>query len=92
MIDAHGKQLGEITDIHLDRETDRPEWAGVRTGRFGLRSSFVPLAEAIEVGNDIQVPHPRSWSRTRPTLRPMGSCRRLRRLNSTATAAWSTTP
>jgi sporulation protein YlmC with PRC-barrel domain len=72
MIDSDGKQLGEITDIYLDRETDRPEWAVVRTGLFGLRSSFVPLAEASEVENDIQVPHPRMLVKDAPSIEAEG--------------------
>jgi hypothetical protein len=32
MVDRDGNRLGEIIDIYLDRETDRPEWAVVRTG------------------------------------------------------------
>jgi len=72
MIDSDGKQLGEITDIYLDRETDRPEWAVVRTGLFGLRSSFVPLAEAMEVEHDIQVPHPRTLVKDAPNIETDG--------------------
>jgi hypothetical protein len=72
MIDCDGKQLGEITDIYLDRENDRPEWAVVRTGLFGLRSSFVPLAETIEVKNDIQVPHPRTLVKDAPNIEADG--------------------
>ncbi len=72
MIDSDGKQLGEITDIYLDRETDRPEWAVVRTGLSGLRSSFVPLAEAIEVEHDIQVPHPRTLVKGAPNIEADG--------------------
>jgi hypothetical protein len=68
MIDRDGKQLGEITDIYLDRETDRPAWAVVRTGLFGLRSSFVPLAQATEVEHDIQVPHPRTLVKDAPNI------------------------
>jgi sporulation protein YlmC with PRC-barrel domain len=72
MIDSDGKQLGSITDIYLDRETDQPEWAVVRTGLFGLRSSFVPLAEAIEVQHDIQVPHPRTLVKDAPNIEADG--------------------
>jgi PRC-barrel domain/Domain of unknown function (DUF2382) len=72
MIDRDGNRLGEITDIYLDRETDRPEWAVVRTGLFGLRSSFVPLAEAVEVENDIQVPHPRTLVKDAPNIEADG--------------------
>jgi sporulation protein YlmC with PRC-barrel domain len=72
MIDSDGKQLGEITDIYLDRETDRPEWAVVRTGLFGLRSSFVPLAEAREVGAHIRVPHERTLVKDAPNIEADG--------------------
>jgi hypothetical protein len=72
MIDRDGKQLGEITDIYLDRETDRPEWAVVRTGLFGLRSSFVPLAKATGVEHDVQVPHPRTLVRDAPNIEADG--------------------
>src|SRR5829696_7406257 len=72
MIDRDGNRLGEITDIYLDRETDRPEWAVVRTGLFGLRSSFVPLAEAREVGDQIQVPHERTLVKDAPNIEADG--------------------
>jgi PRC-barrel domain/Domain of unknown function (DUF2382) len=72
MVDRDGNRLGEITDIYLDRETDRPEWAVVRTGLFGLRSSFVPLAEASEVGDQIQVPHARGMVKDAPNIEADG--------------------
>jgi sporulation protein YlmC with PRC-barrel domain len=68
MVDRDGNRLGEVTDIYLDRETDRPEWAVVRTGLFGLRSSFVPLAEASEVDDQIQVPHARALVKDAPNI------------------------
>jgi hypothetical protein len=68
MVDRDGNRLGEVTDIYLDRETDRPEWAVVRTGLFGLRSSFVPLAEASEISDQIQVPHPRTLVKDAPNI------------------------
>jgi hypothetical protein len=72
MVARDGNRLGEITDIYLDRETDRPEWAVVRTGLFGLRSSFVLLAEASEVGDQIQVPHERSLVKGAPNIEADG--------------------
>jgi PRC-barrel domain/Domain of unknown function (DUF2382) len=72
MVDRDGNRLGEITDIYLDRETDRPEWAVVRTGLFGLRSSFVPLAEATETGDQIQVPHQRMLVKDAPNIEADG--------------------
>ena len=72
MIDRDGNRLGEITDIYLDRETERPEWAVVRTGLFGTRSTFVPLAEAAEAGDQVQVPHERTVVKAAPNIEAEG--------------------
>jgi hypothetical protein len=70
MVDRN--KIGEVVDIYLDNETDRPEWAVVRTGLFGLRSTFVPLAEAREVGDELQVPHQRLQVKQAPNIEPDG--------------------
>ena len=72
MVDRDSNKIGEVVDIYLDNETDRPEWAVVRTGLFGLRSSFVPLAEAREVGDELQVPHQRLQVKQAPNIEPDG--------------------
>src|SRR5215203_733200 len=72
MVDRDGNKIGEVVDIYLDNETDRPEWAVVRTGLFGLRSTFVPLAEAREVGDELQVPHQKWQGRQAPNIEPDG--------------------
>jgi hypothetical protein len=72
MIDRDSNKIGEVVDIYLDNETDRPEWAVVRTGLFGMRSTFVPLAEAREVGDELQVPHQRLQVKQAPNLEPDG--------------------
>jgi uncharacterized protein (TIGR02271 family) len=55
-IGADGK-LGTIGEVYLDDETGRPEWATVRTGMFGTKESFVPLAEADLSGSDLRLPY-----------------------------------
>ena len=72
MVDRDSNKIGEVVDIYLDNETDRPEWAVVRTGLFGLRSTFVPLAEAREVGDELQVPHRRLEVKEAPNIEPDG--------------------
>jgi hypothetical protein len=72
MIDRDSNKIGEVVDIYLDNETGRPEWAVVRTGLFGMRSSFVPLAEAREVGDELQVPHRRLQVKEAPNIEPDG--------------------
>src|SRR4030095_6314064 len=72
MVDRDSNKIGEVVDIYLDNETDRPEWAVVRPGLFGLRSTFVPLAEAREVGDELQVPHQRLQVKQAPNIEPDG--------------------
>jgi hypothetical protein len=72
MVDRDSNKIGEVVDIYLDNETDRPEWAVVRTGLFGMRSTFVPLAETREVGDELQVPHQRLQVKQAPNIEPDG--------------------
>jgi hypothetical protein len=72
MVDRDSNKIGEVVDIYLDNETDRPEWAVVRTGLFGMRSTFVPLAHAREVGDELQVPHQRLQVKQAPNIEPDG--------------------
>jgi uncharacterized protein (TIGR02271 family) len=41
-----GGKIGKVAQVYLDDETGRPEWVTVRTGLFGTKESFVPLAAA----------------------------------------------
>jgi PRC-barrel domain/Domain of unknown function (DUF2382) len=72
MVDRDSNKIGEVVDIYLDNETGRPEWAVVRTGLFGMRSTFVPLADAREVGDELQVPHRRLEVKEAPNIEPDG--------------------
>src|ERR671922_1799418 len=83
MVDRDSNKIGEVVSIYLDNETDQPEWAVVRTGLFGMRSSFVPLADAREVGDEVQVPHRRLQVKEAPTSSRTVSCRQPRRPSCT---------
>jgi sporulation protein YlmC with PRC-barrel domain len=48
--DSSGDKIGKVGQFYLDDTTGQPEWVTVRTGLFGTRESFVPLAAArVEV-------------------------------------------
>lgn len=51
VVGADGDKIGTIEEIWLDRQTGEPEWATVKTGLFGLRSSFVPIRDAHQEGD-----------------------------------------
>ena len=72
MIDRDGDKIGAIQDIYLDAETDRPEWAVVNTGLFGTRSTFVPLAQAAEEGDQVRVPYEKAQVKDAPNVEADG--------------------
>jgi len=52
LVGSDGSKIGSITDIYLDEDTGQPEWLAVKTGMFGGRVSFVPLAGATAQGDE----------------------------------------
>jgi uncharacterized protein (TIGR02271 family) len=56
-VDADGNKIGTIEEVYLDAETNQPEWLAVKTGLFGAKISFVPVAQAGDAGGDVRVPY-----------------------------------
>ncbi|MFF3642105.1 PRC and DUF2382 domain-containing protein [Streptomyces sp. NPDC002564] len=44
--DQTGEKIGSVEQVYLDDRSGRPEWVTVKTGLFGMKQSFVPLAGA----------------------------------------------
>ena len=67
---AHGPdgKLGTVGEVYLDDETGRPEWATVRTGMFGTKESFVPLADADLSGTDLRLPYDKDKVKHAPQI------------------------
>ena len=80
LYDADGDKIGAIEEIYLDAETDAPEWALVKTGLFGSKSTFVPLRDASDTGGALRVPFDKATVKGAPKMDA----------SSTATTAWST--
>lgn len=57
IVDETGDKIGKFEDIYLDTQSERPEWAAVRTGLFGRGQVLVPLNVAEEQGDEaLRVP------------------------------------
>lgn len=65
MIDGGGSKIGKVEDIFLDVETDRPEWALVKTG-MGSKASFVPIANATADSDAVTVPFDKAQVKDAP--------------------------
>jgi uncharacterized protein (TIGR02271 family) len=70
MLDRDGDRIGTIDAIYLDDHTGQPEWALVHTGLFGTKSSFVPLAQATQTGDDVVVTYDKQLVKDAPRVDP----------------------
>jgi len=72
MVDPAGDKLGTIDAIYLDDETGQPEWATVTSGLFTAKTAFVPLAQAQDTGDSVQVPYDKAQVKSAPSMEPDG--------------------
>ncbi|SOE03395.1 DUF2382 domain-containing protein [Blastococcus haudaquaticus] len=61
-------KIGTVGEVYLDDETGRPEWATVRTGMFGTKEAFVPLADADLSGEDLRIPYDKDKVKNAPHI------------------------
>jgi Domain of unknown function (DUF2382)/PRC-barrel domain len=69
VVDREGDKIGTFDELYLD-EADRPAWAAVTTGLFGMRQTFVPLAEAQDDGDALRVPFGKDMVKDAPQIDP----------------------
>ena len=72
VVDRDGEKIGKLDEIYLDRETNEPEWALVKTGLLGTKSSFVPLKGAAPAEDDVRVAHAKGQVKDAPSVDPDG--------------------
>jgi uncharacterized protein (TIGR02271 family) len=71
-VDRDGEKIGMIDEIYADAETGKPEWLAVKTGMFGTKVSFVPIAEASDADGDVRVPYDKQQVKDAPQAEPDG--------------------
>src|SRR5215211_227790 len=68
--DRDGDELGTLSALYLDNETRLPAWAGVKRGRLRKSETIVPLGDATEVGDALQIPYDRAQFDDAPDIDP----------------------
>jgi hypothetical protein len=68
IVDRDGATVGTISELYLDRMTGQPTWALVSTGLFGSKHTFVPLLEAAELRDGLQVPYEKAHIKDAPRI------------------------
>jgi hypothetical protein len=72
VLDRAGNKVGTIVEVYYDAEIDEPGWALLNAADIGASMSFVPLAEAVEDGNEIRLPFDRAFVQRAPGMEPGG--------------------
>ena len=72
VVDRNGDRVGTIEALYAAGETQRPEWAAVKTGLFGAKLSFVPIAGAQPSGERVRVQFASEQIKDAPGIEPDG--------------------
>jgi uncharacterized protein YrrD len=68
VVDDAGAKLGKLAEVYFDGETDRPVFAGVKSGLLSKSLTLVPFANA-SVGRDfVRVSHSKSEFKAAPSF------------------------
>jgi hypothetical protein len=72
VLDRTGDKLGSVLDVFYDAENDEPGWVLLGTAGSGSGTRLVPVAEAVEHGNELRVPYDRAFIEAAPGMDPAG--------------------
>ncbi|MFE0193119.1 YsnF/AvaK domain-containing protein [Streptomyces sp. NPDC058989] len=68
VVDVDGVKVGTVQQVYRDDATNDPEWITVRTGLFGMKETFIPLAGARRTGDELRVPHTKDTIKEAPGI------------------------
>jgi PRC-barrel domain len=72
VLDREGGKLGTVLDVFYDAENDEPGWVLLGAADADDRTRLVPVAEAVEHGNELRVPYDRAFVEAAPGMEPGG--------------------
>jgi hypothetical protein len=72
VLDPAGDKLGPVIDVFYDAEDDDLGWALLNMADIGASTRLVPVAEAVEDGNELRVPYDRAMVEGAPSMDPGG--------------------
>ena len=72
VLDQTGDKLGPVLDVFYDAENDEPGWVLIGTAGAAVTTRLVPVARAVECGNELRVPYDRAFIEGAPGMDPGG--------------------
>ena len=70
VVDSTGEELGKVTGLYLDGESQRPAWAGVKRGLLRGGETVVPLEGAEEADGNVRLAYDRQTVEDAPDVDP----------------------
>ncbi len=71
--DQAGQKIGQVATVYRDEATGAPEWLTVKTGLFGMKETFVPLALARVRGErEVELAADKDTVTSAPKIDPEG--------------------
>jgi len=69
VLDTNGDKIGKVGNVYVaDDKAQQPQWITVRTGLFGHKESFVPLAGAERTGDGLRVATTKDMVKSAPQM------------------------
>lgn len=65
---SDGNKIGTVGQVYLDDVTGKPEWVTVKTGMFGTKESFVPVAQSQFADDGLRVPYGKDTVKDAPRV------------------------
>lgn len=70
IVDRDGDKIGTFDDLYVDAQSGQPAFALVKTGLFGRRGTFVPLADVDAQGETLRIPFEKAHVKDAPNVEP----------------------
>jgi len=68
VVDREGDKIGVLETVYMDGATGQPEWLAVKTGLFGRKGTFIPVAGVGADGSALQVPYEAGFVKDAPNV------------------------
>jgi hypothetical protein len=68
VLDRTGDRLGSVLDVFYDAENDEPGWVLLGAADAAASTRLVPVAKAVEHGNELRVPYDRAFVEGAPGM------------------------
>jgi hypothetical protein len=70
VLDSAGEELGKVTALYLEGDSQRPAWAGVKRGMLRGGETIVPLDGADESDGNVRIAYEKAMVEEAPDVDP----------------------